>query len=361
MKRLVAFICALVLVFSCVAVISATSGTAPTMTVESISGAPGETIEVAVELENNPGISSAVLKIDYDETRLTLISATIGEKFNAGAFTNINLPYVTFVRSNDVAENTVLLSLSFEIKGDAVKGEAYVTVLYEEGDITNYNEEDVNFEVVPGIISVECGHVAKIAVPAKSADCENNGNHLYYICDSCGLVLKADGVTETTVAAETIAALGHTWGDWIVIQKPTDAEEGIEERACTRCGYVEQRTVDRLSNPFTDVSEGRYYYDPVLWAVENGITAGITPTTFAPDSNCTRGQVVTFLWRAAGKPEPKTTVHPFTDVNEKAYYYKAMLWAVENGITAGMTATTFAPDQTCNRGQVVTFLYRVYN
>jgi hypothetical protein len=71
--------------------------------------------------------------------------------------------------------------------------------------------------------------------------------------------------------------------------------------------------------------------------------------------------VVTFLWRATGKREPNSTRHPFTDVNAKAYYYKAMLWAVENGITSGMTATTFAPDNNCNRGQVVTFLYRAYN
>ena len=114
------------------------------------------------------------------------------------------------------------------------------------------------------------------------------------------------------------------------------------------------------SHPFTDINEKAYYYKAMLWAVENGITAGMTADTFAPDSFCSRGQVVTFLWRAAGKPEPTSTKHPFQDVNTKAYYYQAMLWAVENGITAGMTATTFAPDQTCTRGQVVTFLYRNY-
>ena len=120
----------------------------------------------------------------------------------------------------------------------------------------------------------------------------------------------------------------------------------------------ELKPEDAFTNPFTDVSEGRFYYEPVLWAVQNGITAGITPTTFAPDDKCTRGQVVTFLWRAAGKPEPTATSHPFKDVNAKAYYYKAMLWAVEKGITAGMTADTFAPDSFCTRGQVVTFLWR---
>ena len=114
------------------------------------------------------------------------------------------------------------------------------------------------------------------------------------------------------------------------------------------------------SHPFTDINEKAYYYKAMLWAVENGITAGMTSTTFEPERTCTRGQVVTFLHRAMGKPEPSSTSHPFTDANENAYYYKAMLWAVENGITAGMTPATFEPERTCTRGQVVTFLYRNY-
>ena len=358
MKRLLAFACALVLVFSYAITASAAPGAAPMMTVGSASGAPGETVEVAVELGNNPGISSAVLEIDFDDTRLTLLSAAIGEKFNTGAYANINLPYVTFVRSDDVAENTVLLTLIFEIKEDAEMGDAYVTILYEEGDITNYDEEDVNFEVMPGIISVECGHAAKTAVPAKNADCEHEGNRLYYVCDSCGVVLKADGVTETTVAAETIVALGHAWGNWVVIQKPTASVEGVEERICTRCGHAEQRTVAKLENPFNDVAPGSFYYEPVMWAVENGITNGTSATTFGPNDQCMRAHVVTFLWRAVGCPEPTKTDNPFVDVKPGDFYYKPVLWAVENGITSGMDATHFGPTAYCNRAQVVTFLYR---
>ena len=111
--------------------------------------------------------------------------------------------------------------------------------------------------------------------------------------------------------------------------------------------------------PFTDVKEGKYYYNAVDWAVKNNVTAGITPTTFAPNQNCTRAQVVTFLWRAVGSPEPTKTTHPFTDVNAKAFYYKAMLWAVEKGVTSGLSATTFGPNESCTRGQVVSFLHRV--
>lgn len=111
-------------------------------------------------------------------------------------------------------------------------------------------------------------------------------------------------------------------------------------------------------NPFTDVSANAYYYTPVLWAVSNEITSGTSATTFSPDAGCTRAQVVAFLWRAAGKPEPKQSSNPFADVRDGQYYYKAVLWAVEHGITAGTSATTFSPDATCTRGQIVSFLWR---
>ncbi|MBQ8600829.1 MAG: S-layer homology domain-containing protein [Clostridia bacterium] len=111
---------------------------------------------------------------------------------------------------------------------------------------------------------------------------------------------------------------------------------------------------------FTDVAKDAYYYDAVLWAVENKITTGTTATTFGPTEVCERGQIVTFLWRAFGCPEPKTTEMPFTDVAKDAYYYNAVLWAVENKITTGTTATTFGPTEVCERGQIVTFLYRAY-
>ena len=112
-----------------------------------------------------------------------------------------------------------------------------------------------------------------------------------------------------------------------------------------------------MLNFFYDVPNNAYFYEAVKWAVKNGITTGVGNDLFAPEQPCTRAQIVTFLWRAAGSPEPKTA-SSFTDVPANAYYAKAVAWAVENGITNGMTATTFAPDATCTRGQSVTFLYR---
>ena len=114
-------------------------------------------------------------------------------------------------------------------------------------------------------------------------------------------------------------------------------------------------------NPFTDVPAGSWFEAPVLWALENGITEGTSATTFGAADVCTRYQVVYFLWAAAGKPEPKTTYNPFTDVKTSHFFYKSVLWAVENGITSGTSATTFSPTSPCNRAQVVTFLYKAYN
>jgi len=116
---------------------------------------------------------------------------------------------------------------------------------------------------------------------------------------------------------------------------------------------------------FTDVQHGKnlYYYDPVYWAVDNGITAGVKDrnglySLFAPQNDCTRAQIVAFLWRLQGCPEPKT-ITDFTDVSSSDYYFKAVCWAQENGIVGGYSDGTFRAKNVCNRGQIVTFLYRM--
>ena len=120
---------------------------------------------------------------------------------------------------------------------------------------------------------------------------------------------------------------------------------------------VEAEFVKTAATSFADVPANAYFADAVKWAVDKGITNGLSDTMFGPYESCTRAQIVTFLWRAAGSPEPRTA-SSFTDVPASAYYAKAVAWAVENGITNGMTETTFAPNATCTRGQSVTFLHR---
>ena len=110
--------------------------------------------------------------------------------------------------------------------------------------------------------------------------------------------------------------------------------------------------------PFDDVADTEYFAFPVKWAVDHGITSGISATGFGPYDSCTRAQAVTFLWRAAGQPEPAVSANPFQDVQASDYFYKAVLWAVENGITNGITSDTFGSGESCSRAQIVTFLYR---
>lgn len=115
---------------------------------------------------------------------------------------------------------------------------------------------------------------------------------------------------------------------------------------------------DNTVGGFIDVTTDDYFADAVQWAVEHGITAGTSANTFSPNAGCTRGMIVTFLWKAYGSPEPATTVNPFIDVPASEYFCKPVLWAVENGITAGTSANTFSPNDTCTRGQAMTFLYK---
>ena len=111
-------------------------------------------------------------------------------------------------------------------------------------------------------------------------------------------------------------------------------------------------------NPFKDVKKTDFFYKAVLWAVEQGITKGTSSTTFAPRNPCSRGEAVTLLWRAMRNPELNSATNPFKDVKEGDYFYNAVLWAVENGVTYGVNATHFCPGKACTRGEVVTFLYR---
>ena len=149
----------------------------------------------------------------------------------------------------------------------------------------------------------------------------------YYECSRCDEeYLEADR-----------PALGHAWN-------------GTE---CDRCDATRM-------TPFDDVVESSFYETPVAWAVEEGITNGISASAFGANNTCNRAQVVTFLWRAAGKPAPESTTHSFTDVAPGSFYESAVLWAVENGITNGVSATQFGPTASCNRAQVVTFLYRAF-
>lgn len=142
----------------------------------------------------------------------------------------------------------------------------------------------------------------------------------------------------------------------------TDNGDGTFSFTMPASGVTVKAAFKPIAFPvFTDVPSGSYYEEAVRWAAENGVTAGTDSAHFSPDGICTRAQAVTFLWRAAGSPAPKSATMPFTDVAADSYCYNAVLWAVENGITKGASDAAFSPDKTCTRAQIVTFLWRSQN
>lgn len=170
--------------------------------------------------------------------------------------------------------------------------------------------------------------------------------------------ITKDSGTTIDLAAYKPTRAGYTFAGWFSDKALTKAVTSVKLTANTTVYAKWTQNGGTAQNPFVDVKEGAYYYDAVLWAVEQKITSGTSATTFSPDASCTRAQMVTFLWRAAGSPKVENGKNPFTDVQADAYYYDAVLWAVEKGVTSGTFATTFSPDATVTRGQTVTFLYR---
>lgn len=175
----------------------------------------------------------------------------------------------------------------------------------------------------------------------------NGGSEISNMSKTSGTTVGLSGYVPTRA--------GYDFAGWYSDAALTDAVTSV---TLTQNTTVYAKWVEKSANPFTDVSDSSYYHDAVLWAVENNVTSGTSDTAFSPDMTCTRAQMVTFLWRAAGSPEPVSTSCPFTDVSQGAYYYKAVLWALEQGITTGTSAVTFGSDDIVTRGQAVTLMWR---
>ena len=238
-------------------------------------------------------------------------------------------------------------------------------------------------------------------VVAKDATTREEGNIEYWHCEACGKYFSDNAATKEITQAETVIPKRQSSGsnyNYYTIKATAgtggaispsgnvSVREGRNQTftitpdqgyavsdvkidgesvgVVTSYSFENVRKAHTIAvsfatiKTFVDVPAGSYYEDAVDWAVENGITQGTDDTHFSPDGICTRAQAVTFLWRAAGSPEPETRAMPFTDVPVGSYYYDAVLWAVENGITKGTSDTTFSPDATCSRAQIVAFLWR---
>ena len=203
-------------------------------------------------------------------------------------------------------------------------------------------------------VTINMNHVWDDGVITTAPTCGSTGEKTF-TCSSCGMTR-----TETLPVAHT------EWDESTLDDSvpATGTEPGYALYHCKNCEHeiILVRTPalgdDALAQQFTDVAADQYYAQPVDWAVRRGVTNGTGAGIFTPDGTCTRAQVVTFLWRAYGCPEPETKTVPFVDVEKGTYYTDAVLWANENGITNGTDATHFSPEAPCTRAHVVTFLWR---
>ena len=240
------------------------------------------------------------------------------------------------------------------IADDAFHSCAKMTSVQLPGSLTEIGQEAFIF----------CGSLKDVTIPDSVTSIERN---TFSGCRSLRNVILPPGVAEVKESAflnckslETLAILNRYCLLRNMAAPDSTTIRGFSGSTAEAYADKHGHVFEALSGKsgFADVPGKAFYADAVAWAVENEVTNGTGKYTFSPDRACTRGQVVTFLWRAAGEPEPTKTENPFTDVKEGAFYFKAVLWAVENGVTKGTSDTTFAPDATCTRGQIVTFFYR---
>ena len=227
-------------------------------------------------------------------------------------------------------------------------------------------DEYEDFDAYDLTVDVEIvkGSVSSISIPDSNTYGGVRANK-NYVSDASGIEVSGiktveelesvDAVSEATCASNAIKeAVKMTLSE---AETEIDDDEYIAEED-EEPEENDEFIVTEEDAVFEDVqNENKYYYVPVYWAVQNGITSGTSKTEFTPNAGCTRGQIMVFIWRANGSPEATTTLK-FTDVKEGSVYYKAIQWAVENGITAGTTATTYSPSQICTRAQIMTFLWK---
>ena len=348
--------------------------------------------EYAVITTNQP-VSQASSTFDYVNIQEYLSGKTVSvqESISDNIFDTTLSSYTLTAENGDYVEfrdgkyisGTMELGLNLFVEGDGTATADFVlpdsgsyTIAVPEnsageislllGDyyVSADSEGLKNFKVTDdGQIIISSDRAASQTLSITSDALGNSWNSVTVSGTDTGLTVDV-GDEKVTVASDSNISATVT-GSNVFTQKASTAQTvSVTPAGVTVSTSSGSLTTDETledpasSNPFTDVPADAYYHDAVLWAVENGITSGTSATTFSPNAACTRAQAVTFLWRAAGSPEPGIAENPFTDVASDSYYYKAVLWAVEKGITSGTSATTFSPNVTCSRAQIVTFLWR---
>ncbi len=230
MRKILASLVVLVMVLSMMTLTAMAAGEHQ-IVVEQVTAQAGESVDVDVSLENNPGINTFTLSIEYDKDRLQLTGLTMNAGLGGSHNFSANTEAVTWLASADTSYNGVAFTLHFDVLEDANAGNAEVTVTYSAGGICNFNEEDVDFGIQPGGVNITCSHSFDYVGGDFAPTCDENGWIAFYICDRCGKAFKLDGVTETTAEAQQIPALGHDMADATCTKPAMCKREG--------CGYID--------------------------------------------------------------------------------------------------------------------------
>ena len=319
----------------------------------SIGGAiPGETSQAETVTFSRLGTRVVVRAAVPGDDLLTFEGLAVG----LGDFTANGTNYTYTLQNDSGATSTLVTAVSGNGKPVSINGQALSTGGSATVAIPNSGTTDIVVKIGTKTYT--------LTILRNSGTGGNEGGSggatsytLTFDTNGGSAISKVSKTSGTTVdlTGYTPTRDGYTFDGWYSNRELTIKVTSIKLTSNTTI-YAKWTAKSDMS--FTDVADKAYYRDAVEWAVENGITKGTTATTFSPNATCTRAQAVTFLWRTAGSPKPETRTMPFTDVPVGSYYYDAVLWAVENGITEGTSDTTFSPDATCSRAQIVAFLWR---
>ena len=304
---------------------------------------------VSVELENVTFETSVQVQLYSGNTLLT--TATLNtDKQRAGSY-----PYLTCCIATQTADEYWALT-PWTPKDDVVPNKAVLVVDGHEQDTKTFTLDADEWAALPGTAFPYSGSTGTgvTTYPITVNSAKNGDVTASHKSASKGALVTLTVTPDKGYVLETLNAFDQNGSALPLTQQNGKYTFTMPASKVT----VEAMFKAAGNNPFTDVPAGSYYEDAVIWAVGKGITSGTSAVTFDPNGNCTRAQAVTFLWRAAGSPAAKSKVMPFTDVPSGSYYYDAVLWAMEQGITKGTSDTAFSPDATCTRAQIVTFLWR---
>lgn len=333
---------------------------AAAVTASSASAKPGETVTVTVSMADNPGLASWLMDVSWDGDALQLEGIGQGSAFSSGIFLSNpgeSSAKVTWCAATDSSSSGEMFTLTFKVK-DGASGNYPVTVTCSEQNTVNVKEQKVPVKTVSGSVSVTGstsggGNTSGSGEnPEKTPGGETKPpkDNTVSFTD----IKKSDFFYESVLWA---AEKGITSG---VAKNRFDPNGGCTRAQVVTFIWRAMGSPSASGRTgFTDVPTGAYYAEAVRWAVKNGVTNGTSANRFSPDAPVTRAQVVTFLWRAKGEQRAKSAAS-FTDLKKNAYYLDAVSWAVEKKITTGTSRTAFSPESVCTRGQIVTFLYRCF-